>query len=222
MSEVTLYGYILSQPVRSVLEYLILSNINHTFISLDSSKGDLSTPEFTNLNPFQSVPTLLHNDYSLWESASIITYLSDALNINNQYYPKDLKIRARINAYLHWHHQNIRDPCNNYLDAKIAGPKRYNKPELTEPEENLLKERFNQMLEDIKWSLKATGFIARTDSLTIADIFAYNELTLVNKRLFDLDQHPEIQRWYEGIELIESVKHLTDQANGIYSVILGE
>lgn len=222
MSGITLYGYILSQPVRSVLEYLILSNINYTLISLDSSKSDLSTSEFTKMNPFQSVPAIVHDDYSLWESAAIITYLSEAFNINNQYYPKDLKIRARINAYLHWHHQNIRDPCNDYLDGKLAGPKRYNKPELTESEEFLLKTRFDQMLEDIKWSIKPTGFIARTDFLTIADIFAYNELTLVSKRLFNLEDHPEIKSWYDSIELIDSIKQLTDQANKIYSEILNE
>lgn len=222
MSELKLYGYIISQPVRSVLEYLLLSNIDHEMILLNPMQGDLTSPDFIAINPYESVPVIVHNNYSVWESAAIVPYLADSYNIDNQFYPKDPKIRARINSYLHWHHQNIRDPCNDYLDGKIAGPKRYNKEELSEEQERVLKKRFDDMLEDIKWNLKPTGFIARTDFLTIADIFAFNELSLVVRRLFRLEDHEEIKAWYDNVRKISIVGELTDQANEVYSKILGE
>jgi glutathione S-transferase len=217
MSELKVYGDIVSQPVRSVLAFCKLSSIPHTFEVIDYVKGEYQTPEFTKINPFQEMPAISHGDYTLWESAAIVSYLSEAFSTDNSWYPKDLKVRSRINAYLHWHHQGTRDPCNNYLEQKVIFPK-FGGVALTEEQEVPLKAKFEQFLADLKWMLAETRYVARTSSMTIADIFAFNEINLVIG-LFQLDNHPEIKAWYEEVSAVPEVKELTEQCEKVLSVL---
>jgi glutathione S-transferase len=202
------------------MAFLRYSNIDFQFQLIDFTKGEHLTPEYTLLNPYQTMPAIKHGDYTLWESAAIIAYLAEAFNLNNSWYPQDPKVRGRVNAYLHWHHQGTRDPCMNYLVPKVIGPKLHGAPELTEEKEEPLRSRFNQFLADVKWLIADTGFAARTAQATIADVFLYNELSLVTG-LFSWDQHPEVKNWYDQIGAIPQVKELTDQALEIVSKILG-
>lgn len=219
MSDLKVYGHIVSQPVRSVLAYLKLSNIPYTFEVVNFVTGEHLTPEFTKVNPFQSMPAITHGDYNLWESAAIITYISEAYDLDNSWYPKDFKVRGRINAYFHWHHQGTREPCMSYLSPKVLGPKLRGAPELTEEQEAPLRARFNQFLADVKWMLSETRYVARTSHATIADIFLYNELTLVTG-LLNWEQHPEIKTWFDEIGAIAQVKELADESSEITSKIL--
>lgn len=210
MSDLKVYGFIPSQPCRSVLAFLKLSNIDYTFIKVVSLLGDAKTEDFTKINPFQAVPAILHGDYNLWESGAIITYLAEVFNVDNSWYPKDFKIRGRINAFIHWHHQGVREPCMSYLVGKFTGPKFLGLPVLTEEQEVPIRERFNQFLGDLKWLLNDTGFVARTQGPTIADIFVFNELTVV-LNLFSFEQHPEVKIWFDQIGAVPQVKELTDE-----------
>ena len=210
MSDLKVYGFIPSQPCRTVFAFLKLSNIDYTFVKVDSLLGENLTEEFAKINPFQAAPAILHGDYSLWESGAIITYLADTFDVDNSWYPKDAKIRGRINAFIHWHHQGVREPCMSYLVAKFTGPKLKGMPVLTEENEVPIRERFNQFLGDLKWLLKDTGYVARTEGPTIADIFVFNELTVV-LNLFSFEQHPEIKSWFDQIGAVPQVKELTDE-----------
>lgn len=198
MSELVVYGAVASQPARSVLFFLKHSGIEFTYKDLNTLKGETTTEEFTKINPFQAVPAIVHDGFNLWESAAIIAYLADAYNVDNQWYPKDPKERGRINAYLHWHHQNIRAPLVNYLIAKFAHRTR-GAPELTEETERPHKEALQTWYENVEWLLNDTGFVARTQKATIADVFAYNELTLGLLIPMDLDAHPKIRTWFDTI-----------------------
>jgi glutathione S-transferase len=217
MSEVKVYGDIVSQPVRSVLAFCKLSNIPHKFEVIDYVKGEYQTPEFTKINPFQEMPAILHDDYNLWESAAIVSYLAETFNIDNNWYPKDIRVRGRINSYLHWHHQNIRYPCNNYLEQKVIYPK-FGGTALTEDQEAPLRARFNQFLSELKWLLSETRYVARTSQISIADIFAFNEINLVTG-FFSFDDHAEIKAWYDEVSSIDQVKELTDACSQVLSVL---
>ena len=41
-------------------------------------------------------------------SAAIMTYLVDKYNLPDHWYPKELQKRAKIDEYLHWHHNYLR------------------------------------------------------------------------------------------------------------------
>ena len=193
------YGNAISQPYRSVVFYLKASNIQFESKTIYPLRGEASTPEFIKLNPFEAIPVIVHNDYSLWESAAIITYISDVYNVDNQWYPKDHKIRGRINAYLHWHHQNVRAPQFHYLVAKYLLPIFRGAPELTVEQEAPYKQALNTFFENLEWLIADTGYVARTQTATIADVFAYNELNVALFLPINLDDHPKVKAWFDGM-----------------------
>lgn len=56
--------------------------------------------EFLKINPQHTVPTLVDNGISIWDSNAIIMYLVDKYGKDDSLYPKDLAIRAKINQRL--------------------------------------------------------------------------------------------------------------------------
>ena len=205
MSDLHLHAHPVSQPTRSLMAFFKLSGVAYEFHFVDLIKREHLTEEFAKINPFQSVPAIVHGDYNLWESAAIVTYVADAFNVDNNWYPKDIKIRGRINAYLHWHHQNIRAPIAGFLGAKFFAPKFFGASELTPEAEAPLRAKLEECLGNIKWCLAETGNIARTDEPSIADIFAYSELAQAEIINLDLTPHPEVKAWHDRIGANEVV-----------------
>ena len=199
MSELVLHGHIVSQPSRSVQFFLKASNIEFEFKQVNIMGGENLTEAYTQINPFQSIPAIVHNGFNLWESAAIISYVADAYNVDNQWYPKDPKVRGRINAYLHWHHQNVRAPLISYLGAKYIGPVMKGAPALTAEQEKPHQEAMKVWFENLEWLIADTGFVARTQTATIADVFAYNELSLGLFLPIVLDAHPKVRAWFDNI-----------------------
>lgn len=212
MSELEIYGHILSQPVRSVFAFCNLSKIVYTPHILDFMKGDHLTEEYSKINPNLQMPAIVHNGYNLWESGAIVAYLADAYNIDNQWYPKDPKIRGRINAYLHSHHQSTRVPLTSYIQAKVTGPKLFAAPELTAENEAIFIVKLNEFYSNFTWILSDTHYVARTSQPTIADVFAYYEFSNGKLLPLDLGAHPTIKAWFDEISAIPEVKELDDAA----------
>lgn len=220
MSELEIYGNILSQPMRSVLAYCKLSGIAYTQHDLMFLKGEHLTEEYAKINPNQEFPAIVHNGYNLWESAAIVAYLADAYNIDNQWYPKDPKVRGRINAYLHSHHQSTRAPITGYLRAKVAGPKFFGAPELTAETEAPYIAKLTEFYSNFTWILSETHYVARTAGPTIADIFAYSELSSGKLIPMDLSAHPAINAWFTEISAIPEIKELDDAALEVIKTLM--
>lgn len=220
MSELKIYTHPLNQPGRSVGAFCKLSGIEFTSQTMNILSGETSTEEFTRINPFQMLPAIVHNGFNVWESAAIVNYLADAYNIDNQWYPKDIKIRARINAYLHWHHQNVRDPVSDYIRVKYGGPKFFGLPELTPEAEAPFRQKLNTCIENFTWLISETHYAARTSTPTIADVFAINELHGAKFLGVNFDDHPAIKTWYDEISAIPVVAEVLAVAEETISKIL--
>ena len=93
-------------------------------------------------------------------------------------------------------------------------------PELTEEQEAPLRARLNELLDDIKWHIKDTGYVARTSTPSIADIFAFHEVAAL-RQLYNLDEHVEVKTWFGQIAAISQVQELSAQALEVLSKILG-
>ncbi|OSD00743.1 glutathione transferase Ure2p class [Trametes coccinea BRFM310] len=77
--------------VAMVLEEL---GLTYTTIYLDFQKGEHKSPEHTALNPNGRVPTLIdhrNNDFVLWESNAIITYLVEKYDPQGKVSVKDFE-----------------------------------------------------------------------------------------------------------------------------------
>lgn len=63
-------------------------------------KGEHLTPEFKAINPSATVPTLVDDDMKVFDSSAIAIYLVEKFAKDDSLYPKDLKIRTKVNEKL--------------------------------------------------------------------------------------------------------------------------
>jgi glutathione S-transferase len=63
---------------------------------LSFQDNDTTKPGFVALNPRHTVPTIVDEGYSLWESMAILEYLDERFPAGAKLYPGDAKARARV------------------------------------------------------------------------------------------------------------------------------
>lgn len=87
--------------VRKVL--WTCAELNLPFEREDWGSGFQSTltPEFLALNPCAMVPVIQDDDFTLWESNSIIRYLASRYG-GEQLYPSEARARARVDQWIDW------------------------------------------------------------------------------------------------------------------------
>lgn len=70
------------------------------------SFGVVNTPEYRAMNPNGRVPTLVDNDFVLWESNSILRYLAlrqaERENTAISLYPEGAAARAKVERWMDW------------------------------------------------------------------------------------------------------------------------
>jgi glutathione S-transferase len=188
------------------MSFCSLSSIQYAFKEVNFPKLEQKSEAFTLINPFQEFPAIVHQGFNLWESGAILTYLSEVFDTDNQWYPKDLKIRGRVNAFLHWHHQNLRIPIIQYYREKSTFPYFYGRPDLSPEKEEIFRVGLDECLKNFEWILSFTGFAAQTQNMTIADVFAFNEIFNGQMAFIELDEYPRLKDWYLKVRSVEEVE----------------
>lgn len=201
---VDLYIEHLSPPCRAVLAFCLQTGIPVNIKEIRLAAGQHLTEDFLKISPWGTVPAIVHDGQSFYESHAILTYLAEKFNKTEQWYPSDLVVRTRIQTYLNWHHLNIRAPFGIYLFNKVIGPK-------------FFKIKFSQDLNDRfegeqKMSLGfldellGKGFVALTAQPSIADICLYCEFTQSSAFGIDLSGYSNVQKWMKTMESLNGVK----------------
>lgn len=143
------------------------------------------TPEFLKLNPQHTIPTLVDNDFSIWESRAICVYLVEKYGKNDSLYPKDVKTRAVINQRLYFDMGSLYTQFSGYFFAEFYGK--------TKDPENLKKLEGSVAVFD-KF-VESTGYVAGTKKLTLADIVLFSTVSTFEVLEFDLTPYPNVQKW---------------------------
>ncbi|CAG2170269.1 unnamed protein product, partial [Oppiella nova] len=89
-----------SPPSRAVLMVAKHLNIAVNIKHVDLTKGEQLKPEFLELNPSHTIPVLVDDDLTLWESRAIMAYLCNQYAPDTQLYPHDSQQRAVIDKWL--------------------------------------------------------------------------------------------------------------------------
>ncbi|CAG9314896.1 unnamed protein product [Blepharisma stoltei] len=205
MDTVKVYIDWYSQPSRAVAALCLLANIPHEIIETQLFRGDTRTKEFQAISPPMTVPAIVHQEMPLYESHAILTYLSTAFNVADHWYPKDPKQRANVDAYLHWHHGNIRYGCAGYLYRKIIKPRLTGRQITPEMEKQMLAIQ-HKSLKYVDEILMNNHYVAKTKEMSIADISCYCEIMQLHLIDFEYRQYPFIVRWMREIGEIPEVK----------------
>ena len=153
------------------------------------------SPSRSSLTPYRIIPAYEEADgFRLTEAHAILPYVADQQGWDDLY-PKDIKKRAKVNQWLHWHHTNVR-PCTLYYFRpqlmQMQGFGSGLTPEKAKKGQKLMKDTFAVMKYG---ALNKTSFLAG-DSYTLADICLYCELDQLEALgTFDFAPYPEVVQW---------------------------
>ncbi|KAL5285626.1 GSTT1.2 family protein [Megaselia abdita] len=194
------YYDLLSQPSRALFIILKLSKIPFEAKEIALATGVHLTEEYKRTaNRFGKVPCIVDNGFQLSESIAILRYLAHQKKIAADLYPSDCKIRARVDEYLEWQHENVRMGCAMYFRKKVIEPMFLK----SQPDENEIQKWFYLMEKSLdivenQWLLN-TKFIAG-DKVTAADIFAACEIEQTTMAGYDpCKNRPKLKIWLKAV-----------------------
>ena len=182
---------------RKVLAGFKLIGAEYSIKKIDFFKAEYATPEYLEMNPMASVPTLRDGDFTLWESNAILQYAADKVG-NNNAYPTDLKIRADINRWLLWESNNWFASCYVFVVENCVKPLLEDKTD-----QNILaneEPNFHKLASILDARLKENTFLCGEEP-TIADVAIAAPMHMHEYFKLPLTDHPNLVRWMtENIE----------------------
>jgi len=202
------FWYPHSQPSRAVVIFCRMNKIEYEEVHISIPTGAHKTPEYLNINPMGQVPAINDNGFSLFESAAILKYLSASRGTPDHWYPKDLKLRARIDCFLDWHISNTRRGASglvyNQVVAALVGDS-LNPKAAAEGKALLVKSL--GILDDF-WC-KEGPFLCGAEEVSIADLVISCELTQL-KMLDDSEESELLAPWKNVTKWFQAVKAATN------------
>jgi GST-like protein len=165
-------------------------------------KGEQFKPEFLAISPNNRIPAIVDNDpagggkpISIFESGAILQYLAEK---TGKFLPADLRGRTEVMQWLFWQMGGLgpmlgqNHHFRNYSDEKLTyAINRYVKE--TERLYGVLDER----LADREFG---------AGEYSIADIACYPWIVLHERQGQNLDDFPNLKRWFETIQRREAVQ----------------
>ncbi|PWC33397.1 glutathione S-transferase family protein [Azospirillum sp. TSO35-2] len=184
-----LHGNVNSQPATRIALFFRLAGIPFQYRHVDLRSGQQKTPEYQAINRFGRVPTLVHGDRSVSESSVILTYLAQQ---TGKFGGRDEDETIRIAEWLSW----LADVLLPVQRARAV-------------------RKFNGDANALPWidasavsgmrlfdqHLAGRQFI-EGDRLTIADIFAFPWIDLMNESAIEAADYPNVQAWADRIRAL--------------------
>ena len=203
MSELIVYGLPFSQPVRAVVWALLLKEQPFEMKLINpghSGKGGSRHPDYLAKNPGGTIPCIEEPDsgYTLGEAHAILTYLVQK-HAWTDLYPESLQERGRIDAYLHYHHRNVRE-CSMLVAAKVR------------KDLNFSAAMQDQSRHAIAGAMKVLDqdYLASSDYLfgdrvTLADLAACAEIAQLSAQytnLYDFSPYANLSAWLKKMSQV--------------------
>lgn len=155
-------------------------------ITLDLTKKEHLNPDFMKINPQHSIPTLVDNDFAIWESRAICIYLVDKYAKNDSLYPKDPKTRALINQRLYFDMGMLYKAFSEYYFAPFHGS--------AQTPENLKK--FEDTMKLLDKYLENHEYAAATRNMSVADLCLFATVSTFEVVNVDFSPYPWVEKWF--------------------------
>ena len=92
----------LSAPCRIVEMTAEVLGLEYDFKVVDLMAGEHMKPEFLAMNPMHNIPTIKDGDFVMNESRAAAAYLVNKYAKDDNLYPKDAEVRARVDQRLYF------------------------------------------------------------------------------------------------------------------------
>ncbi len=169
----------------------------YTAHAIDISKGEQFAPEFLKISPNNRIPAIVDRDNGmhLMESGAILMYLAEKAG---KLLPTDLEKRYRVIEWLMW---QMGGP--GPMLGQVHHFVKYNPGKAPYAEERYLKEA-HRLYGVLDKRLADHEFVA--DDYSIADIAIWPWTSRFEWQTIDLNQYPNVKRWYLAIAGRPAVK----------------
>uniref|UniRef100_A0A0K8TUZ9 Glutathione-S-transferase n=1 Tax=Epiphyas postvittana TaxID=65032 RepID=A0A0K8TUZ9_EPIPO len=183
----TLYTMDASPPVRAVnmtIELLGLTDVERIEVKL--MELDQLKESYVKINPQHSVPTLRDDDFVVWDSHAIVTYLITVYGADDSLYPSDPKQRALIDQRLHFDSGILFPVFREVTDAIVfEGAKTFTPKTLA---------NVNKAY-DFMEKFLATPWLVGED-MTVADVCCVASISSIKELVaIDEDLYPRLTAW---------------------------
>ena len=165
---------------------------------IDVTKREHKSAEYLAINPAGAIPAMKEVDadgteFILVESHAILRYLCDSREVDDHWYPKDLRARAKVDAYLDSHHSTLRAGMTGYISRVLFGGGKY-----TEDDLKMYVDKYVAAWKSMDDTLSKQAYLAG-ETISIADLSAIMELEqgiIINA---DLTDYPNLKAWKDKV-----------------------
>jgi glutathione S-transferase len=182
-NDVLLYSFTITPNNRKVEAFIrhfdLPVEIHHVNFRLRETQSE----EFLAINPMGKVPVLVDDDFKLWESNAILTYLAQTFP-DTHAMPTDLRGRADVHRWLHW------QSC--HLAPAMGALK-------TADEKDL--DSVTPLLSILESQLNGKEFLL--GELTVADFAIPAYLLTKLGRQLDYSQTPNVLAWRDRVSQLK-------------------
>lgn len=217
-----LYMHPVSMTSRPIRLFIAENGLVVDETLVDLMTGEHHQPHFVEINPNRQVPVFEDGDLRLTESSAILKYLAD--KIDSPSYPKDLKLRARVNERMDWFNtQFYRDYAYNLIYPQIFP---HHKRPTDDVQSGTLawgKQRSQTWLAVLNDHIigKDNQYVCGNE-LTIADYFGVSLLTLGEVIGCDFAEYPNVARWVANMKKLKSWKSVNEALYGFRDYVAGQ
>jgi glutathione S-transferase len=190
--QIRIWGRSNSVNVQKVLWCLRELDVTYERIDAGMAFGRNHDPDYLAMNPNGRVPTLVDDDFVLWESNSIMRYLVLAYGNGSPVYPEAPKHRAGVDRWLDWTLSTLQPVDRPVFWALVRTP--------VEKRDQVAIQK-DADAEAIQWRIVENQLASRRfiegDEFTLADI----ALGAYARRWFGVEgirkpQLPHLERWF--------------------------
>ena len=157
--------------------------------------GGTDTPEYRVLNPNGVVPTLVEDEFVLWESNAILRYLAVAHEAGGPFWPGDLHARANVDRWMDW----LQTTLGPQMTPVFWGLVRFAPEQRDWPTINKAAARLSELYGMLDHVLAETDFVGGA-SLTLCDIsIGVHVHRWFSFEGIDRPDQPHLRAWYDRL-----------------------
>jgi len=176
---VLLYTFTITPNNRKVEAFVKHYDLDVDIHHVSFKDRETQSPEYLAINPMGKVPALVDDDFNLWESNAILTYLASTFP-ETKALPTDIRGRADADRWLHWQSCHLTPT----IGAMKTGDEK--DPDAIMP-----------LLKILDGQLKGKDFVLGQLGVTDFAIASYT-LTKIGRQL-DYSETPNVAGWRDRV-----------------------
>lgn len=197
-----IYGYQTLNTTKVLLTAEEL-NLNFDYVHVDLAQQENKTPEHLARHPLGKTPVIEHDGRLLFESNTICRYLA-AMETSTLYAGNYLQ-KAQINQWVDFVTQHAGKWISTFYFEECIRPnfmrQAANKAAIEEAQGFL-----NEQLPMLEKQFTDHRYLAG-EAMSIADIIAFSYINTHEVTSLNLDNYPNMMKWYQGLKQRASFKN---------------